>query len=77
MASLNKLQQDKGYRTEVLHSFRWVCQVIKDILDEELNDYLLTKLEKRYIDDLSFAHMGRCVIHYYKSWFGKSPRSIL
>ncbi|RIB04942.1 ribonuclease H-like domain-containing protein [Gigaspora rosea] len=83
--------------------FGWVCQVIKDILNEELKDYLLTKLEKRWsaweqpllllsfllhpnyhttqfnqsIDDLSFAHMRRWIIHYYKSWFGKSPRSIL
>ncbi|CAG8697960.1 22943_t:CDS:2, partial [Racocetra persica] len=40
MASLNKLQRDKGCLTEVLHSFRWI-------------------------------------VHYYKSWFGKPPYSIL
>lgn len=103
MASLNKLQRDKGCLTEVLHSFGWICQVIKGILDQELKDYLMTKLEKRWsaweqpllflsfllhpdyritqfnqnIDGLSFAHMGHWVVHYYKSWFGKSPHSIL
>ncbi|CAG8830248.1 32295_t:CDS:2, partial [Gigaspora margarita] len=41
------ISDNECYFTEVLHSFRWVCQIIKDILDEELKDYLLTKLEKR------------------------------
>lgn len=29
------------------------------------------------LDNLSFAHMGQWIVHYYKSWFGKPPRSIL
>ncbi|CAG8536894.1 8256_t:CDS:2 [Racocetra fulgida] len=47
MASLNKLQRDKGRLSDVLHSFGWVCQVIKNLSDGALRDYLITKLEKR------------------------------
>ncbi|CAG8548654.1 20703_t:CDS:2 [Cetraspora pellucida] len=103
MASLNKLQQDKGCLTEVLHSFGWVCQVIKSIINQDLKNYLLMKLKKRWlawkqpllllsfllhlsyhntqfnqnIDGLSFMHIGEWIVHYYKSWFGKPPCSIL
>lgn len=49
MVSLNKLQRDKGRLTEVLHNFGWVCQVIKGIVDQDLKDYLLIKLEKRWL----------------------------
>ncbi|CAG8636013.1 14547_t:CDS:2, partial [Cetraspora pellucida] len=83
--------------------FGWVCQVIKNLSDSTLKDYLITKLEKRWltwkqlllllsfllypfyrttqfnqnIDNLSFAHMGRWIIYYYKNWFNKFPNSIL
>ncbi|CAG8466093.1 9972_t:CDS:2 [Cetraspora pellucida] len=49
MALLNKLKRDKSYLTDVLHGFGWICQVIKGISNQDLRNYLITKLEKRWL----------------------------